>query len=155
MPAKPLSPAQKADAERLRAAWEAFKSSRPFATQEWLADKCGWKTQGAVNQYLLGKIPLNLTALLRFCAALGVTPVEISPDLAKPLGETPSAAIAPPEKGDSRAMARVLKVLADLSEDELLTVAKALEALRRPTAAEAQVMKFKVGTPTQQTKVKR
>jgi len=154
MPAKPLNPEQKADSERLRAAWEAFKATNPSATQEGLADQCGWKTQAAVNQYLLGKIPLNLPALLKFAAALGVTPPEISPTLSKALGD--SAGHAPTMQGaPSKGIARLMKALEGLSDDEIVSVAKALEALRSPTVARASVMKFKVGAPVSDAKTKR
>lgn len=153
MPAKPLSPEQKADSERLRAAWEAFKATNPSATQEWLADQCGWKTQAAVNQYLLGKIPLNLPALLKFAAALGVTPPAISPTLSKALGDTGHA---PAMQGaPSKGITRLMKALEGLSDDEIVSVAKALEALRSPTVSRAPVMKFKVGAPVSDAKTKR
>jgi transcriptional regulator with XRE-family HTH domain len=83
MPAKPLTEEQKEDAQRLRAAFEMRKRENPSLTQEGLAHLCDWKTQGAVNQYLLGKIPLNLAALVKFARALDVPPEEISPRLAE------------------------------------------------------------------------
>lgn len=85
MPALPLSPERQEDARRLKSAWEHFKENAPGATQETLAADCGWKTQGAVNQYLNGKIPLNIPALLKFSAALKVEPGTISPTLAAQL----------------------------------------------------------------------
>ncbi|WP_454710982.1 hypothetical protein [Cupriavidus nantongensis] len=153
MPAKPLSPEQKADAERLKKAWESFRSMHTSATQEWLADQCGWKTQAAVNQYLLGKIPLNLPALLKFSAALGVSPADISPALAKPLGESTQGVASVPSA--TPGVARLMKALDGLSDEEIMSVAKALEALRRPASAPAEVVKFKVGTPAQAVKMKR
>ncbi len=85
MPAKPLNEVQVEDAKRLRAAWDAFRFQHPYATQEWLASECGWGTQGAVNQYLLGKIPLNLQALLKFVRVFCIDPASISPTLARQL----------------------------------------------------------------------
>lgn len=85
MPAQPLSTEQKNDAQRLKTAWNAFKKSRIDASQEKLAAECGWKTQGTVSQYILGKIPLNLPALIKFSKALEVKPEEISPTLAAQL----------------------------------------------------------------------
>jgi len=155
MPAKPLSPEQKADANRLRAVWDDFKAAHSHATQEWLADQCGWKTQGAVNQYLLGKIPLNLPALIKFASALRVAPAEISPSLAAPLGDAAAALAPQAAAAASPGVARLMAALDGLSDDEIASVAKALETLRRPTAAQAQVMKFKVGAPSSETKVKR
>lgn len=82
MPAKPLTHEQLADASRLRAAHESAKQKNPSLTQEALAFACGWKTQGAVSQYMRGDIPLNLKALLKFCSALDVAPESVSPSLA-------------------------------------------------------------------------
>lgn len=89
MPAQPLSPEQLEDAARLKAAWEKYKAVHEGASQEKIAAECGWKTQGAFNQYLLGKIPLNLVALLKMCKAMGdLDPFEISPRLAADLPAT-------------------------------------------------------------------
>lgn len=85
MPALPLSQEQKEDASRLLAAWENFKKVTPGASQEKFAAECGWKTQGSFNQYLHGKIPLNLPALLKMCRVLGVDVSSISPALAAQL----------------------------------------------------------------------
>lgn len=86
MPAKPLSAEQLDDAARLEQIFLSRKDADPSLTQEALAHSCGWKTQGSVNQYLKGKIPLNLPALLKFARALGVQPHDISPSLAGMLG---------------------------------------------------------------------
>lgn len=89
MPAKPLTDVQKQDAMRLKNAYIAAKRINKNLTQEGIAYACGWKTQGAVHQYMNGLIPLNLEALLKFSAALGVAPESISPSLAKMLGKSP------------------------------------------------------------------
>lgn len=93
MPALPLSQDQKDDALRLLAAWEEFKKANPGASQEKFAADCGWKTQGTINQYLHGRIPLNLSALLRMCRVLNIDPGSVSPTLAAQL---PYQAIAMP-----------------------------------------------------------
>lgn len=90
MPAQPLSPEQKEDAARLLSAWEAFKVATPGASQEKFAAECGWKTQGSFNQYLHGKIPLNLPALLKMSRVLRVDPASISPSLAAQLPTKPT-----------------------------------------------------------------
>lgn len=136
MPAKPLTPEQLADATRLRSAWDVFRRSNTSVTQEWLADQCGWKTQAAVSQYLLGRIPLNLPALLKFAGALGVSPSAISPALARQLpeggSEKPSTPPAPtPRK--SPALTRLLRLLAERDEDELERIAQAIELLLSTT----------------------
>ena len=83
MPAKPLTQEQLDDAARLKAIFERIKESNPSVTQESVAAACGWKTQGTVSQYVNGKIPLNLSALFKFCEVFGVQPEEISPSLAR------------------------------------------------------------------------
>lgn len=86
MPALPLSKEQLEDASRLKAAWEKYKEANEGASQEKIASECGWKTQGSFNQYIHGKIPLNLLALLKMCKAMGgLDPAEISPSLASDL----------------------------------------------------------------------
>jgi hypothetical protein len=82
MPAKELTPEQKADAARLKAIYENRKHDDPSLTQEALAHMCDWKTQGAVSQYMLGRVPLNLPALIKFSKALEVPAANISPSLA-------------------------------------------------------------------------
>lgn len=86
MPALPLNETQLADAARLKRAWDDYKKATPGASQEKTAAECGWKTQASFNQYLLGKIPLNLPALLKMCKAMGgINPAEISPTLSAQL----------------------------------------------------------------------
>jgi phage repressor protein C with HTH and peptisase S24 domain len=79
---RPLDAEQLADARRLESVWLAFKRKRPEATQHWVARQMGWKTQAAAHQYIAGKIPLNLDALLKFSGLFGVEPDRISPTLA-------------------------------------------------------------------------
>ncbi|MEX3628445.1 MAG: XRE family transcriptional regulator [Burkholderia sp.] len=81
------------DAERLRDAWERYKIATPSATQESVAFACGWKTQGAVSQYLRGVIPLNLDALLKFAGVFGVAPQSISPRLAHKIAGVPAGEV--------------------------------------------------------------
>lgn len=71
------------DAKRLKSVWESYKQTKGV-TQEQLALAFGW-TQGAVSQYLLGKVALNTDALIKFSAYLNVNPKEISPELAEKL----------------------------------------------------------------------
>lgn len=87
MPAKPLTDEQKQDAARLKAIFENRKREDPSLTQEALAYLCDWKTQGAVSQYMLGRVPLNLPALLKFSKALEVHPREISPKLSQQVAD--------------------------------------------------------------------
>jgi phage repressor protein C with HTH and peptisase S24 domain len=87
MAAKPLTDEQKEDAARLKAIFEQRKQENPSLTQEALAFLCEWKTQGAVSQYMLGRVPLNLAALLKFSKALSVHPREISPKLSQQVAD--------------------------------------------------------------------
>lgn len=50
-------------------------------------------TQGAVSQYLKGKVPLRIVAALKFAKALKVKPTEIREDLAELTSELPIEAI--------------------------------------------------------------
>ncbi|MCC7006010.1 MAG: helix-turn-helix transcriptional regulator [Ottowia sp.] len=99
---KRKNPRCKEDAERLQAIFKNVRANDRSMTQEKLAFICGWKTQGAVSQYFLGKMPLNFDALLRFSKALHVDPAEISPSLAAQLPQ-PAILEKPQEniEGDS------------------------------------------------------
>lgn len=85
MPAKPLTPEQKEDAERLRSAFKTWQRQRrdfkKEASQEYVADQIGFG-QSALSQYLTGKIPLNGPVLAKLAELLGVKPEEISPSVA-------------------------------------------------------------------------
>lgn len=84
MPAKPLTPEQRADAERLAfqfSKWqtEQLKRGEP-ATQAHAAARLGFG-QSALSQYLRGAIPLNLRVLSLVSKLFGCDPAEISPSL--------------------------------------------------------------------------
>lgn len=87
MPKRKLTREESADADRLRALWDELKPALKLS-QEQVAFQCGWKTQGAFSQYLLGTIPLNLEALLKIAGVLKVDPNEISPRLMKTVRDT-------------------------------------------------------------------
>lgn len=86
MPALPLTPSQKADADRFSTAYLKWKDAQKAAgmpsNQDHFASLLGM-TQGAVSQYKLGKIPLNVNFLVQACKVLGCAPFDISPDLAE------------------------------------------------------------------------
>ena len=84
-----LSEEQMADARRLKNLWDARFEG--VISQEEAAHRCGWKTQGAFNQYLNGKIPIALAALLKIARALEVEPAEISPTLSAEITTTRKA----------------------------------------------------------------
>lgn len=76
------SPSQTTEAAKLKAIYQAKKKADPQLTQEAIAEKAGWVGQSVVSQYLNGRIPLNLSALLKFASILGFDPSEVSPRLA-------------------------------------------------------------------------
>jgi predicted transcriptional regulator len=84
MPAKPLTPEQRADAKRLKAAFVAFqgrmREKGEPVTQETVAEALKFG-QSAVSQYLNGGIPLNADALVKFCKLMDEKPEQISPDI--------------------------------------------------------------------------
>lgn len=84
MPAKPLTPDQRADAARLKTLFEQWQRLRRAAdqphSQEDIAEQLEFG-QSALSQYLNGKIPLNAEALLKFSALLQVPSSTISPSI--------------------------------------------------------------------------
>lgn len=79
------TPADKAAAARIKQAWEArFKGE---LTQEELGARfrdigeTAGKSQGAISQYMNGKIPINTLAVLFFAHELKMDPREIRDDL--------------------------------------------------------------------------
>lgn len=94
MPAKPLTPEQKRDAERLTQFFQAWQSARREAGEPWtqeIAAEALGMTQGALSQYLRGAIPLNFHALVAFARLIGTRPENISPALAQELRTLASA----------------------------------------------------------------
>jgi SOS-response transcriptional repressor LexA len=75
---RPLEQWQIDDAARLRALFEA----KAGMSQEKFGQAYGIGSQGAVWQYLEGRIPLNLEVALKFADGLKVDVHEISPSLA-------------------------------------------------------------------------
>lgn len=90
MPAKPLTPEQAEDAERLKARfkeWQHRQRERgtPVA-QDQAAERLGFG-QSALSQYLNARIPLNVEALAKFARLLECSPRDISPALARKVAE--------------------------------------------------------------------
>ena len=94
MPALPLTPSQKADAERFSAAYSRWKEKQKAAglpsNQDYFASLFRM-TQGAISQYKVGKIPLNVNFLVQACKVLKCSPHEISPELAGKIEEIADA----------------------------------------------------------------
>jgi hypothetical protein len=79
---RPLTEEEKADARRLKSAWEFFRADNKGCTQDWLGDVTGLGGQSVIGQYLNGVIQLNHKALLSMCSVIGADPASISPTLA-------------------------------------------------------------------------
>ena len=73
---------RKAEASRLKAIYQDRKRNDPTLTQDKIADLCEWSGQSVVSQYLNGRIPLNIGALIKFATALRFSLEEVSPRLA-------------------------------------------------------------------------
>lgn len=73
---------RKAEAMRLKAIYQDRKRKDPSLTQDKIADLCEWSGQSVVSQYLNGRIPLNIGALIKFANVLGFSLDEVSPRLA-------------------------------------------------------------------------
>lgn len=79
-----LTPTQKADASRLRAAfkaWQADQKARGFAAPQHMLTGYMGINQSAISQYLNAYIPLNADILLKFCELMGTDPESISPTI--------------------------------------------------------------------------
>lgn len=76
-----LEPHEKANQKRLLEIWDKRQNERGF-TQLSAALEMSM-TQGAVHQYVKGKIPLNCDAVIAFAGFLDVLPKEIDPRLDK------------------------------------------------------------------------
>lgn len=75
---KTVTDVTKAEAARLKSIYQDRKKANPDLSQEKLAEECGWSGQSVVSQYMNGKIPLNMSALLKFSRALGFSPFDVS-----------------------------------------------------------------------------
>jgi SOS-response transcriptional repressor LexA len=92
VPKRPLTEEEIADAQRLRLAWEAYKSqpANKGATQTWLGRVAGVGKQSVISQYLNAEIQLNLKVLLAICQVIGADPAVISPTLSKTIPKEPT-----------------------------------------------------------------
>lgn len=113
---RPLEQWQKEDAARLKVRFDALGIS-----QMAFAHEHGWKSQGTVSQYLLGRMALNLPALIKFCRSLNCKPSDISPRLAK---ELPDGGDVIPQSNSESAGQEVAR---DTKEAQILTVWRDLE----------------------------
>ncbi|AZY50107.1 hypothetical protein C0J09_13970 [Bordetella avium] len=116
MPALPLTPTQLADASRLKSLYEDWKDKRrargESASQETVAALLGFSSQSSVSQYVNGKIPLNINALVKFSELFGCAPEDISMDLAKDIQRIAEAA---PEDNSQQEFVQVRRLDVQLS----------------------------------------
>lgn len=98
----PISP-RKAEANRLRAIYEARKAELGFSQEE--AGKAMGINQTMVSQYLTGRKPVGVLALLRFCKFLRVSPLRIRPDFE--FAELCPGTLDPEAVDDALAIARL------------------------------------------------
>lgn len=116
---------QSAEAAALKAIYQARKKEDPSLTQEAIAERAGWTGQSVVSQYLNGRIPLNLSALLKFSSILGFDPHQVSPRLAAELlglGQEEHQQVAATKPGPAPIELTPFDVWADetpLAEDEV------------------------------------
>jgi phage repressor protein C with HTH and peptisase S24 domain len=117
MPATPLTPEQTADASRLKTIFATWQRARRDAgipsSQEAISELLGFN-QSALSQYLNGKIPLNVSAAVKFAALIGCSVSDFSPELGGLVGKYSTAA----EPSDAALLPRQLSpVSVDPVED--------------------------------------
>lgn len=76
-----LSPTEIADAKRLRLLWQSKKEELGLS-QVKAAKELGYHSQGAISQYLNGKVAMNFHAVAKFAKLLRVDVQEIAPRFA-------------------------------------------------------------------------
>lgn len=74
-----LTPEEKQSAENLKNIYVSKKKILNISSQEQLAHQMGFKSQGSVNQYFNGRIPLNIKAGIEFAKHLRCLPSDINP----------------------------------------------------------------------------
>lgn len=82
----PLTSEQTDDAHRLMAVFKQRQKETKGLTQTTLGEQCGW-TQGAVWQFMHAQVPLSLESVTKLAKALRCPVADISPSLAKQIGE--------------------------------------------------------------------
>jgi len=129
MPAKPLTHEQKQDAERLKGIYDERKDVLKLS-QEMLADEFGFSAQGAVNQYLTGRIPLNVKTAVKFAEHLRCRVSDFSPSIQHEIDCLSRYASEGVEPCDiSNEWEQCLVVLKSLSPDERSTAMNVLVAV--------------------------
>jgi hypothetical protein len=98
MPNRSLSKDENEDAQRLRQLWKDKKDDLHLS-QVKAAKELGYNSQGAVSQFLNGKVGLNFQAVAKFAKLLRVSVGDISPRFAhlveKPIAPALDRYVAP------------------------------------------------------------
>ncbi|WP_157667585.1 helix-turn-helix domain-containing protein [Comamonas serinivorans] len=149
MPALPLSQEQKEDAQRLKAIFLAWKAERKRAGkpsgQEHAAAELGFG-QSAFNQYVNGKIPINLAAAVKFSQFFGCQIEDFSPAMAAEAGNVAKAASVQPESESlditqlSKIEAQLVLMFRDLNlemKDEVVALTNRLHNVVMPSKSQA------------------
>lgn len=89
------------EAARLKEIYKARKAEDPSLNQDKVAAACDWSSQSVVSQYMTGKIPLNLSALISLSRVLRFAPESVSPRLAETIAKANNGSMdSPPHFGD-------------------------------------------------------
>jgi len=129
MPAKPLTPEQKQDAERLKGIYDERKKELKLS-QELLADEFGFSAQSVVNQYLIGRIPLNVKTAVKFAEHLRCRVSDFSPSIQHEIDRLSRYASESAEPFDmSNEGEQCLLMLKSLSPNERSTVMNVVATL--------------------------
>ncbi|QBY45394.1 helix-turn-helix domain-containing protein [Arsenophonus nasoniae] len=131
-----ITPEDKQAAARLKKLWNEKKEALSL-TQEKAAEELGFNTQGAVSQYLNGKVPLNTDTIIKFAKILHVSPEAIKPELSsllKYVRETDSDSNTPtqqPEISITNRELALLKLINQLPESEQTSLHESLQEKKR------------------------
>jgi phage repressor protein C with HTH and peptisase S24 domain len=102
------------EATRLKQIYTERKKQDRTLTQEKVAELCGWSGQSTVSQYMTGKIPLNINAIIKLSEVLDFDISDVSPRL--------SAVIRMP------AIARgVAKQISEMQRKEIPDISRLIE----------------------------
>lgn len=128
-----LTAEEKAEANRLSAAWESYKRANKGASQGWLGEVSGIGSQSAVGQYLRGILPLNLEALLSICKQINADPQKISPRLTASIEMIASRGDAKNDSVDAAALERFQRLVyiywrsTETGQKQILRMAESVE----------------------------
>ncbi|MFS1584000.1 MAG: helix-turn-helix domain-containing protein [Candidatus Arsenophonus phytopathogenicus] len=129
-----ITPEDKQAAVRLRKLWNEKKEALSL-TQEKAAEELGFNTQGAVSQYLNGKVPLNTDTIIKFAKILHVSPEAIKPELSsllKYVRETDTnTPTQQPEIPITNRELALLKLINQLPESEQTSLHESLQEKKR------------------------